>query len=404
MIHGERGMNNRAVSIILCAVLVMSAVFAGCSKRLPAETLPSEIPTNPTETTLPPPEPSETTIEETEPLHGPYSTAMVTEMPVAKYGQLSVDGVNLVSENGETVQLKGISTYGLNQCVEGFFSEETVKTLAEDWGVQVLRIAVQTESEDGNDYINDPDTYFNLACQITDLCIAQGIYVIIDWHITTDGDPNEYKDAAVDFFSRYSALYGEQPNVLYEICNEPGGTYYDDEDETVDWDDCVKPYAEDLIDVIRENDPDNIIIVGTPSLCRDVDTASDDPIDEDNIAYSFHFSAGTDGEKQLGYLQEAIDNEVCVIVTEWNTTDVTGTSVLYIDEANEWLNFLNENNISWCGRAIGSDVTQYSNALLFNTELLTDEEKMAGHWPDEFISRSGKFVKYAILGLEFCGI
>ena len=35
---------------------------------------------------------------------------------------------------------------------------------------------------------------------------------------------------------------------------------------------------------------------------------------------------------------------------------------------------------------------------------LTDEEKMAGHWPDEFISRSGKFVKYAILGLEFCGI
>ena len=91
-------------------------------------------------------------------------------------------------------------------------------------------------------------------------------------------------------------------------------------------------------------------------------------------------------------------------MTEWNTTDVTGTSVLYIDEANEWLNFLNENNISWCGRAIGSDVTQYSNALLFNTELLTDEEKMAGHWPDEFISRSGKFVKYAILGLEFCGI
>ena len=240
-------MNNKAVSIILCAVLVMSAVFAGCSKRLPAETLPSEIPTNPTETTLPPPEPSETTIEETEPPHGPYSTAMVTEMPALKYGQLSVDGVNLVSEDGETVQLKGISTYGLNQCVDGFFSEETVKTLAEDWGVQVLRIAVQTESEDGNDYINDPDTYFNLACQLTDLCIAQGIYVIIDWHITTDGDPNEYKDAAVDFFSRYSALYGEQPNVLYEICNEPGGTYYDDEDETVDWDDCVKPYAEDLI-------------------------------------------------------------------------------------------------------------------------------------------------------------
>ncbi|MBP5260832.1 MAG: glycoside hydrolase family 5 protein, partial [Clostridiales bacterium] len=329
------------------------------------------------------------------------STAVVTEMPVDKYGQLSVAGINIVSENGEIVQLKGISSYGLGECVDGIFNEETIKTLAEDWGVQVLRIAVNTTSEDGKDYISDSDTYFNLACQITDLCIEQGIYVIIDWHITSDGDPNEYKEAAVDFFSRYSALYGEQPNILYEICNEPNGTLFDDEDEKVDWDDCIVPYAEDLIDVIRENDPDNIIIVGTPSFCRDVDTASDDPIDEDNIAYSFHFSAGTDGEKQLGYLQEAIDNEVCVFVTEWNTTDATGTSYLYLDEAKEWLAYLDENNISWCCRAIGSPATQYSNALLYTSLLLTDEEKMAGHWPDEFISRSGKFIICMLLGQEF---
>ena len=396
-------MNNKAVSLILCAILVMSAVLSGCSYKLPAETLPSEIPTNPTETTPPPTETVATPTPTPEPLHGPCSTAVVTEMPVAKYGQLSIDGPNIVDENGEIVQLKGISTYGLNQCSADFFNAETVKTLAEDWGVEVLRIAVQTESEDGNDYINDSETYFNLACQITDLCIDQGIYVIIDWHITTDGDPNEYKEAAVDFFSRYSALYCEQPNVIYEICNEPGGFVFDDEDEEekVTWDDCIVPYAEDLIEVIRENDPDNIIIVGTPSLCRDVDTASDDPIDEDNIAYSFHFSAGTDGEKQLGYLQEAIDNEVCVFVTEWNTTDATGTSVLYLDEAKEWLAFLDENNISWCCRAIGGPANEYSNALIFNTELLTDEEKLAGHWPDEFISRSGRFLRCMFIGQEF---
>ena len=398
-------MNRKAVSVLLCAVSVMSAVFAGCSYRLPAETLPSEIPTNPTETTLPPPEPSETTVVETEPPHGPYSTAMVTDMPVDQYGQLSVDGVNIVSENGDIVQLKGMSTYGINQCAEGFFNEDTVKTLAEDWGVQVLRIAVQTTSEDGNDYISNPDTYFNLACQITDLAISQGIYVIIDWHITTDGDPNEYKDAAVDFFSRYSALYCDSPNVLYEICNEPGGYVFDDEDEEekVSWDDCIVPYAEDLISVIRENDPDNIIIVGTPSQCRDIDTASEDPIDEDNIAYAFHFAAGTDGEKQKEWLEEAIDNEICVIVTEWYTTDSTGKSVLYLDEATEWLDYLDENSISWCCNAIGSPETQYSNALLYASDVLTDEEKLAGHWPEEFISRSGRFVKCNLLGLEFCG-
>ena len=125
----ERGMNNKAVSLILCTILVMSAVLSGCSYKLPAETLPSEIPTNPTETTPPPTETVATPTPTPEPLHGPCSTAVVTEMPVAKYGQLSIDGPNIVDENGEIVQLKGISTYGLNRCSADFFNAETEKNL-----------------------------------------------------------------------------------------------------------------------------------------------------------------------------------------------------------------------------------------------------------------------------------
>ena len=42
---------------------------------------------------------------------------------------------------------------------------------------------------------------------------------------------------------------------MYEICNEPNGMCYDDDQREVDWDGCIKPYAEDVIDAIRRMIP-----------------------------------------------------------------------------------------------------------------------------------------------------
>ena len=35
------------------------------------------------------------------------------------------------------------------------------------------------------------------------------MYVIIDWHILSDGDPNLYVDQAKDFFARMAEKYSE---------------------------------------------------------------------------------------------------------------------------------------------------------------------------------------------------
>lgn len=388
---------------IISAVLILSVAFSvfGCSNRLAPETVPSEVATNPT-TSAEPSETSESllqTTESTEETHGPLSTAQVTDRIADIDGQLSVDGTNIVNSAGEVVQLKGMSTYALNMCPD-MFNGDTVQTIAQDWGADVLRLAMTTKG-DSDDYNVNPEKYFDMVCNITDLAIAQGMYVIIDWHILYDGDPNEFKDASIDFFSRISAIYGDTPNVMYEICNEPNGMCYDDDQREVDWDGCIKPYAEDVIDAIRENDPDNIIIVGTPNWSQDVDIASEDPIDGDNICYTCHFYAGSHGQELRDKIVTANDNGCCVFVTEWGTTNDTGKGMLYLDEAQQWLDFLDERNISWCNWSIGGAAAESSNALRFNSDVLTIEEKYAGHWPDEFISKSGLFVRAHLLGIEY---
>ena len=68
--------------------------------------------------------------------------------------------------------------------------------------------------------------------------LAADMYVIVDWHILKDSDPNEYAEEAKEFFAEISDHYSGNPAILYEICNEPNGD--------TDWDDIVE-YAEQII-------------------------------------------------------------------------------------------------------------------------------------------------------------
>ncbi|SCW39237.1 Cellulase (glycosyl hydrolase family 5) [Ruminococcaceae bacterium YRB3002] len=389
-------MNNvfriRSIALLVSTCITLG-VIASCSEKLPEETLPS-VPVTSAETS----EETEATTEETEPAHGPYSTPQVTERPVDIHGQLKVDGLNIVDSNGETYRLKGMSSAGLNACT-GFFNQETVKTLAQDWGCNVFRLAMTTEGN-SDDYTSDPDKYFTEVCNDVNLCVDQGIYVIVDWHILYDGDPNQYKTESIDFFTRLSTLYKDCPNIIYEICNEPNGNRFDDESKPVDWDNCIKPYAEEVIAAIRANDPDNIIIVGTPTWSQDVDQASKNPVKGDNIMYTLHFYAGSHGQELRDKLVTANDNGCAVFVTEWGMTNDSGKGQIFKDETMEWMNFLDERNISWCNWSIGGSSTEASNALKFRSNIITVEEKYQGHWPDEFISNSGIFVRNLLLGRE----
>ena len=53
--------------------------------------------------------------------------------------------------------------------------------------------------------------------------MASGLYVIVNWHVLTPGNPNDPVYAGAEFLDEASRKYRGFPNVLYEIMNEPNG-------------------------------------------------------------------------------------------------------------------------------------------------------------------------------------
>ena len=385
--------------IALIMVTVMLLPLSSCSKNLGPETLPST--TEPTtESTTEPTESKSTQPTETEPLPPePTSIPLVTKQPVKTYGQLIVSGGEITTRGKAPVVLRGVSSDVLNQC-SGFFGAETVKTIAEDWGADVIRIAVPADKGEDT-YISSAEKYFKQTCDIIDLCVSQGIYVIVNWHNDNDGDPNTNKKKAVEFFTRIAGVYADSPNVIYEVCNEGSGTRSGDKKKrAVDWKNSVKPYAEEVIKAIRAIDKDNIIIVGTADYCRDIASVAADPIKGANIAYAVHFSAGSDGEDLQTKIFNAKAAGICVVATEWMTTDSSGVSAANTESTAKWLDFLDENKIGWCNAFIGGNNTSNANALLFGSERYSIEDIFAGHWPDGLISDSGVIVRDRLLAAK----
>lgn len=285
---------------------------------------------------------------------------------VNENGALHVNGIQLVNERGEAVVLHGMSSHGL-QWYGNFTNEAAIKATA-DYGANLFRCAMYT-GEGG--YLSDrtiKDTLINAV----DNAIRQDMYVIIDWHILSDGNPMSNADAAAEFFAEMADRYGDNPAVLYEICNEPNGN--------VTWDNDVKPYAERIISVIRERS-NGIILVGSPTWSQDLDAAARNPLEGENIMYTCHFYAGT----HTDWLRQRIaDCGLPVFVTEWGTSAADGNGGVFTDEAQKWIDFMNECGISWANWSY-CDKNESSAALVAGADVSD------GISEDE-LSESGKFV------------
>ena len=64
---------------------------------------------------------------------------------VAKHGQLSINGTNLVDKNGEQISLRGMSLFW-SQWGGNYYNDETIKWLRNDWNCTVVRVAVGVEN------------------------------------------------------------------------------------------------------------------------------------------------------------------------------------------------------------------------------------------------------------------
>lgn len=253
---------------------------------------------------------------------------------------LHVEGTKLCDKDGNVVQLRGVSTHGLSWFPQ-YVNDKYFKELHDKWGANVVRLAMYTEEYNGycSGDANNRKQLKALVKKGVKLAAKNDLYVIIDWHILSDGNPKKYVKASKAFFKEMSKSFKDYDNVLYEICNEPnGGT---------DWK-TIKSYAKSVIPVIRKNDKDAIIIVGTPNWSQKVDEAAARPITGyDNLMYAFHFYAGTHKADMRKTLTDAVKKGLPVFVTEFGITDASGYGGIDKKEAAKWMKALNKHDISY---------------------------------------------------------
>lgn len=251
---------------------------------------------------------------------------------VSEHGKLHVQGTQLCDEHGAAVELHGMSSHGIQWFPQYTTKRAIANTAA--YGANLFRVAMYT-GEGG--YLSSPAQIKKAAYAAMDAAIENDMYVIIDWHILSDGDPLTH---------------------LKE--------------------------AQALVKTIRSNAPDSIILIGSGTWSQDLQDPAADPVVGTNLMYTCHFYAGTHGAWLRQRIADAQKRGLAVFVSEWGASRADGSGGVFTQESETWLNFLHQNGISWASWSL-CDKNETSAALKPGTP--TNRP-----WTDNDLTPSGKFV------------
>jgi endoglucanase len=293
--------------------------------------------------------------------------------PVKIHGRLKVEGTRLLDEHNHPYALRGVS-YGWSCFWPRFYNAGTVDWLYKDWNCSVLRAAMGVEPKGG--YIEDPAGSKALIEAVVDGAIRSGIYVIIDWH-----SHHVNLQEAKTFFGEMAAKYAKYPNIIYELFNEPA---------EANWP-LVKAYAEAVIKVIREKDPDNIILVGCPKWDQEIQLPAADPIKGyKNLMYTMHFYAGTHKQWLRDRTDAAIKAGLPVFISESAGMESSGDGPIDYKEWQLYIDWINKNNLTWITWSV-SDKNE-------SCSVLKPSAGSTGHWKDGDLNESGVKIREYLKG------
>ena len=300
---------------------------------------------------------------------------MLMASPVSVNGKLKVSGLQLVNECGNPVQLRGVSTHGL-QWYSDCLPDASLSFAANGMGADIVRIAMYV---DENGYLTNPSQFTNTVDTLVDKIGALGMYALIDWHVLTPGDPNAHLADAGTFWQHEATQHKGKKYVLYEICNEPNG---------VNWA-TVKQYADNIIPKIRAIDPDTVIICGTPNWSQLGADVVANQLSYANVMYAFHFYSATHATSKLTPYVGSLP----IFCTEWAASTSSGNGTLDTANATNFLNIMGGSNsagvkISWCSWSF-SDAPETS--AMFNANTCPNGPYDASH-----LSTEGNFIKTSL--------
>lgn len=291
-------------------------------------------------------------------------------------GKLHVAGTEIHDQNDKAVVLRGVSTHGLTWYPK-FVNRNLFKQISSEWNANFIRLAMYSE-----DYVNgNKKKNLEILHNGIAYAIESNMYVLVDWHILNDNNPNQNLSEAVAFFNQIAKEYASVPNVIYEICNEPNGD--------CTWAD-IKEYAAIIIPIIRRHNPDAMIMVGTPDYDRDIESPAKDPLDFDNVMYSFHFYTSSHDYDMQEKLRQIVEGGTPVFITECGISEASGNGRINFSRAKNWFNQIDYMNLSYAVWSLSNK--EEESAMIKDTSHATE------YLTDKDLSLCGQFVRTLLRG------
>jgi len=224
-----------------------------------------------------------------------------------------VEGNKIDDEAGNEVVFRGVNIAGViaHSYYTKFGDKSNEKYLPWDenyfkqisnLGTKIIRLNILP-----GEFRESPEDFsFKAIDQSIDWASQYQMYVYITYH-GIGFPPTEYygegvwkieekytatREEMLDYWDKISKRYKDNKVVaFYEIYNEPTHsgssgkpTQVELEKDWLEW----KKFSEEVIDVIRKNDPDAVILVGGLNLAYDVSFALKNPIERGGIIYATH--------------------------------------------------------------------------------------------------------------------
>ncbi len=175
----------------------------------------------------------------------------LADTPVSLNGQLHVCGLKLCNQNNKPIQLRGMSTHGI-QWYASCVKTASLDALANDWKADILRISMYVAARRAA----TRPTRASSPTWCTATSRKPPSAACTRWSTGTSSTPATRTSTPPRprrSSPRSPSRHKDKNNIIYDIANEPNG---------VSWA-GIKTYAEQVIPVIRAKDPDGVVFVGT---------------------------------------------------------------------------------------------------------------------------------------------
>lgn len=306
---------------------------------------------------------------------------------VRSVGKLYKSGKYIVDENDVPVELRGVGIHAPLQ-YKHLHNRKAFECLR-NMGVNMIRISVYLEdykflasdNEIAYGYISHPNENKAEIEKIIKICIDLGMYVLLDWHVfydsnmivgqTYSGTDRLHQAEALEFFEYFTSKFGEYPNMLYDLANEP---YFATVEQIV-------PFVQAVRAVILDNVEDPIMTCGygasqTGDTWYTRTKRLHDALSAANITDVF-VAPHTYGINITTYAQQLWDEDIPFFCTEWGNSQSSGDGAGNDGNARA--------NIAWFHKyAVANSVWKFTDQTMTTSWLKNQGIINSEKWLDGF--------------------